>query len=66
MGSYKKSNILDIFSDNRPGQCIIIPIPGIGDHEAINYVGSTLGFIATYTAPTHMKKLHYGRLPQPL
>ena len=49
----RKSNTLDIFATNRPGlvnKCI--PIPGIGDHEAI-YVESTI--LATYTPPVRRK-----------
>ena len=49
----RKSNTLDIFATNRPGlvnKCV--PIPGIGDHEAI-YIESSI--LATYIPPVRRK-----------
>ena len=46
----RKSNTLDIFATNRPGlvnKCV--PIPGIGDHEAIYII------LATYIPPVRRK-----------
>ena len=49
----RKPNALDIFATNRPGlvnKCV--PIPGIGDHQAI-YIESSI--LATHIPPVRRK-----------